>query len=50
MKKLIDKIKKSDNVALIVFAVVGLLLNEVLNLSLDSTAIQGIADLVLGLL
>ena len=50
MKNLLDKIKKSDNVALIVFAALGLLLNEVLDLSLENTALQAIADLIISLL
>ena len=49
-KTLHKKIKDADNTALLIFALVGLILNEVLDMSLDTTAIQGVADYLINLL
>ena len=50
MKNVLKNIKKSNNVSLALFAIAGLILNEILNLSVDSTAIKMLVDTILAAL
>jgi len=50
MKNLLKKIKESHNVALLMFALLGLILNEVLNLNVENTALKTLVDTILELL
>ena len=46
-KDLKKKIKKSHNVALALFALGGLILNELLNLSVENTAIKMLVESIM---
>jgi len=47
-KDILKKIKKSHNIALALFAVLGFLLNEILSLGVENTVLRELAGKLLG--
>lgn len=50
MNNIIDKIKNSDNSALVLSGLMGLVFNDILNIALDATVIQSLTNFILNLL
>jgi len=50
MRDLIKKTKESHNAALALFAILGFILNELLGVGLENTALRSIGDFLMGLL
>ena len=50
MKGLLKKVKESHNIALILFAILGVILNETLNLGVEETVLRTLANTIIELL
>ena len=50
MKGILKKVKESHNSALVLFGLMGLILNEILGMSFENTALRMMGDWLLNLL